>query len=704
MKSTYEAMENLSPEEKREAEQLYRQALQKIKHSDYSGAAELYDKAAAYGHPGAQNNLGAQYIKGRGVEKNLKKAFALFSESARHGNTNAMVRLGLCYTKGYGTEVDFDAAVEWWETAADKNDVSACVKLAEFYVDQDEGKKFYWYSRAASLGNTASMLFMGAHYRRDYEKTGSALSLALAKIYLDEAASAGTSEIKLRAAALYDVPDLDLDVISYEALDLERARTLYTEVLSCDDDSLRLEAAKGLDETISRDALDLDKAIDTYRALADAGNTEACRLMGQCYEEGKGNIQRDLNRAGMFYEKAGDKFGVVRCQKSQSAGGIGSHGKEYYSKDFDCGESAYGGRIYYIASSQTDKVYVASSDFDGEDIKIVCELPKDTDNICWYDFIHANSSGIFVYSTVDYDRLQILHYDYHGRIMGTFSEICEGTYEDGYRIDNIYFYDIYCYFVYSHPVNGVDRAVIKRIDVDNAEKAEILYRKANRVDRLYASDKILIFRAYYDAPGQDDTASGWMMMDLETKRVTSLSNPYCSPEMMLEHPERYDCDSAAFDETTRFDTHIRWFDMDRMICWTERREEGDCYWEPHEIGGDLQTAIAGYPVWRIPSSAPTGGRRFFDGKHYYCADGYYSFKSYDKSGNEFDWHANLPGHGDCQNFRVMGEYLFLDIEALGEDQYNLTDDISQPIRKSWFKNALPDEAVERYEAEDDVII
>jgi len=52
-------------------------------------AVEWLEKAAAVGHMLAQNNMGARYYTGDGVEQNLKKAYRLFFLAANQGDRKA---------------------------------------------------------------------------------------------------------------------------------------------------------------------------------------------------------------------------------------------------------------------------------------------------------------------------------------------------------------------------------------------------------------------------------------------------------------------------------------------------------------------------------------------------------------------------------------------------------------------------------------
>ena len=120
--------------------------MQSAKVNDYVTSAQYYKKAAEYGHPGAQNNLGNQYKNGRGVNKDPNEAVRLFTLSAEQGSVFGMRNLASCYLDGIGTDADFDLAVDWLETAAEQKDNLACAMLAKAYDNwnhKDEEKRIF---------------------------------------------------------------------------------------------------------------------------------------------------------------------------------------------------------------------------------------------------------------------------------------------------------------------------------------------------------------------------------------------------------------------------------------------------------------------------------------------------------------------------------------------------------------------------------
>ena len=97
-----------------------------------------YEKAADKGNVNAQYYIGKLYYKGKGIEKDYKKAFEYLKKAAEQGHVDAQYYLGKCYYDGKGVEKDYEkafelgiatgsaSAFEYW--LAEKEDV---VKLLE---------------------------------------------------------------------------------------------------------------------------------------------------------------------------------------------------------------------------------------------------------------------------------------------------------------------------------------------------------------------------------------------------------------------------------------------------------------------------------------------------------------------------------------------------------------------------------------------
>lgn len=85
---------------------------------DYEAAAKEFIPLSERGDHRAMYALGSMYSAGHGVEKDLKKSFALFSEAAQNGRADAMYKLGLMYEQGQGIKQNTKKAVRFYHKSA----------------------------------------------------------------------------------------------------------------------------------------------------------------------------------------------------------------------------------------------------------------------------------------------------------------------------------------------------------------------------------------------------------------------------------------------------------------------------------------------------------------------------------------------------------------------------------------------------------
>lgn len=84
---------------------------------------------AESGDEEAQTELGVCYIKGDGVELDLKKAVLWWQKAADRNYAEAQYYLGLCYVNGSGIEKNNEKAKELWTKAAENGNKKAKTKL-----------------------------------------------------------------------------------------------------------------------------------------------------------------------------------------------------------------------------------------------------------------------------------------------------------------------------------------------------------------------------------------------------------------------------------------------------------------------------------------------------------------------------------------------------------------------------------------------
>lgn len=131
-------------------------------------ALENYKMAAAHGNEMAMNQIG--YIfSDEWVEADYAQAFFWFNEASKKNSDVGMYNLGMCYKNGWGVEVDAEIAAEWFKKAADMGYVEAMCELGDYYQDTlfDIDKSKMWFLKAAELGSSDAQNRLGVFYAND---------------------------------------------------------------------------------------------------------------------------------------------------------------------------------------------------------------------------------------------------------------------------------------------------------------------------------------------------------------------------------------------------------------------------------------------------------------------------------------------------------------------------------------------------------
>lgn len=551
-----------------------------------------------------------------------------------------------------------------------------------------------------------------------------------AEKYFKKSAENGNSEIKLKVAEKFDMPFSGENPI----LDYTVVRYLCNEVIDDGDDDLKLMAARRLDRNMMREALDINKAYLTYRILGNRGYKEACMYAGYCCEIGKGT-KKNIDLAVILYEKAGEmeKMNWCICKKenkldfdeykrrlnlniSKNINENNSMGIEYYNKNIDFNIYEYMGRVYYIKYSN-GKNYVCSSDTDGNDVKIVSKIYKDNSFEC----IFVNNTGIFLYTHHECG-LCIQHIGFDKQLKGEYKEWTENFNIKEYMHTCVYIYGNKVYFSYILEDKEQEYKIcqIEFIDIDNGI-CKVIYDKASDIKRLLATENKVIFLATYANEGynctdeygdryiDEDGKTGWMILDTTSNDIECISNPYCNMENVIISPDVYNTESNLYNDKCNFDRNIIFFDLNRNVFWNRyikksgidsfHLKDDEEYWVPHDLWGDRDDIAKGMPIWKMNTMSKDHSREYFDGLYHFFSDSYSEFESSDKYGKVFNWtEGNL--HGECEKFKVFGDYLYLDTEAFNEHQYCLGEGILMPRRRSWFMDDLPEDLIMEFDDTD----
>jgi len=112
---------------------------------------------AKSGNSKAQYSIGEMYERGKGTDRDSKKAFTWYSRAASQGFTKAIYKVGYAYLRGIGVTTNGDKALKWLTIASNKGYVRAHYGLGQMYekgigVTKDFEKALKWYKKALAGG------------------------------------------------------------------------------------------------------------------------------------------------------------------------------------------------------------------------------------------------------------------------------------------------------------------------------------------------------------------------------------------------------------------------------------------------------------------------------------------------------------------------------------------------------------------------
>lgn len=173
---------------------------------DYTLAARYYAKAAEKNLPQAQNNLGALYYEGRGVQQDYATAQRLYGQAAEAGHPVAQYNLAVMIGQGRAGEPDRAGMIDWLTKSAAQGYPRAQAQLARFYlegvgVDKDAVKAAQLFLAAAQQGLPNAQYFyghlvsLGIGVKRDVETAAD---------WILKAADAGIPAAQQEAAGIYE--------------------------------------------------------------------------------------------------------------------------------------------------------------------------------------------------------------------------------------------------------------------------------------------------------------------------------------------------------------------------------------------------------------------------------------------------------------------------------------------------------------------
>lgn len=188
------------------AKEYYEKGNRYSNEKNYTEAFKWHKKAAELGYAPAQNDLGAMYHNGKGVNRDYVEALKWYLKAAESGYSNAQYNLGVLYRNGFGVPRNDVEAVSWYRKAADQNHALAQYNLGVMYhngwgIKQDYFDALKWYLKAAEQGNSMAQNNLGFMY---HNGQGIPKNVAEAFNWYRKAAEQGNAMAQSNLATMYE--------------------------------------------------------------------------------------------------------------------------------------------------------------------------------------------------------------------------------------------------------------------------------------------------------------------------------------------------------------------------------------------------------------------------------------------------------------------------------------------------------------------
>lgn len=368
-----------------------------------------------------------------------------------------------------------------------------------------------------------------------------------------------------------------------------------------------------------------------------------------------------------------------------------SHGKEYYFGQVEFEKWIYKQRLYYVSWKDQNN-YVCSSEITGEDEQVLFKIPNSIGGfILGRVFIFVNDIGIYIYFWLETDSAAV---PFHIKLYSHEGRLRSGMKDKNVEYGSVYIDQNTVYYVTSTEVEKggetLKKSKIKYFDF-NTEEHYALYDKASSVMKLCAAGKYVFFKAEYCKMTKYGLVStkGWMILDRFSNTVKCMSS--FNPEILVDDTKTYLEHEEEYRKAQDQDREIIEIDPKKGVIWVRQYENGGVrtnpefteeYWIPVSLWKKKdENVFSKLHPWKTKFVAYRDredlySREYFDGfKHYYASQ-CHKFYAQDSTGKEYDW---TPGnlHGCCDEFYIIQNVLFMDIDSNGEKIYQTK--LEEPI-------------------------
>lgn len=250
-------------------------------------------------------DLGYHYLKGDGVQKDLRKAVAIYEKVCDNMIFDYCIEIGNFYRLGVGVTKDLKKAVKLYKKACDNIEKQSfnwgCVALGTICFSEELNPKGY----IECKGMHEDPLNFGLFY---YEKFDDIKELKKAAEFLKKACDSGDASGCWKLGSLYDEN-------SYKKIGTDQKKSLELYIKACNGGyaygcrDVATIYEKG--EVVNRD---FEKVLFFMRKACEAGIHWECKELADIYylNESK-KVDVNLKEAAFFYKKACDGNYIPAC-------------------------------------------------------------------------------------------------------------------------------------------------------------------------------------------------------------------------------------------------------------------------------------------------------------------------------------------------------------------------------------------------------
>ncbi len=247
----------------------------------------------------AFSRVGQEYLRA----DNYAEAFRWFKIAADAGECYSQNIVGAFYLDGDVVKRNLPKALEYFRAAAEQNLADAKCALAEGYEYMDEHKvATYWFRSASEQGHPVAMVSMGRYYSENIcDEVGT--DIPKAKRYAVAAAMLGSKEGMFNAGVYY-----------YKDKDYPTARHWF-EMCADEKGDVKSMYYAGMccDNMGEDDKGNYDRAYKWFHKAAIAGNSDAMLNLARYYATGDYGVKQNAALARKWFDLAvatGEDFGL----------------------------------------------------------------------------------------------------------------------------------------------------------------------------------------------------------------------------------------------------------------------------------------------------------------------------------------------------------------------------------------------------------